>query len=131
MRCQSIRLQNRRTVDAVPESVAMSLPSRVELLLTTLAFAGLSAPGVCAEDPRVLLQRYKCYICHADRETKTGPAYADVAAHYRGDPNAVAALTAAVKQGDHGAGPWPMPPHPEVSAADARTMVRYILSLRE
>ena len=71
------------------------------------------------------------HAARADRETKTGPAYADVAARYRGDPKAIARLTAVVKQGAHGAGPWPMPPHPEVSAADARTMVHYILSLRE
>ncbi len=109
----------------------MTLPLRIELLMTALAFAWLATPGVCAEDPQILLRRYKCYSCHADRETKTGPAYADVAARYRGDPKAVAALTAALKQGAHGAGPWPMPPHSEVSAGDARTMVRYILSLRE
>lgn len=29
-----------------------------------------------------------------------------------------------------GEGPWHMPPHPEVSDADARRMVRYILSLQ-
>jgi len=28
-------------------------------------------------------------------------------------------------------GPWRMPPHPEVSQADAREMVRYILSLKK
>lgn len=86
--------------------------------------------GARAQNPQVLLQRYKCYVCHADNESRTGPAYADVAERYRGDRNAVFALTAAVRQGAHGAGPWHMPPHPEVPEADARKMVRYILSLK-
>lgn len=109
----------------------MTSLSRVKLVLTALPLAWLAIPGASAEGPQVLLQHYKCYVCHADRETKTGPAFVDVAARYRGDPKAAATLTAEIKQGNHGAGPWHMPPHPEVSAADARAMVRYILSLRE
>ena len=34
-----------------------------------------------AQAPQALLQEYKCYVCHADNETKTGPAFADVAEH--------------------------------------------------
>lgn len=79
--------------------------------------------------PQALMERYKCVACHRDREARTGPAYADVAARYRGDTAAPARLAAAIRRGEHGSGPWPMPPHPEVSAADAKVMVRYILSL--
>ena len=75
------------------------------------------------------MQRYKCGVCHGIDEAKAGPAYVDVAAKYRKDPAAPGRLAAAIRKGRHGAGPWPMPPHPEVSAADAKTMVRYILSL--
>ena len=91
----------------------------------------LLVPEAGAQAPQALLKRYRCEVCHAERETKTGPAYVDVAARYRGDPKAAARLTAEVKRGAHGAGPWHMPPHPEVSDADAGTMVQYILSLRE
>jgi cytochrome c551/c552 len=35
------------------------------------------------------------------------------------------------EKGSHGNGPWHMPPHPEVSDADAKAMVRYILSLKK
>ena len=83
-----------------------------------------------AAEPQALLQKYKCYVCHADTTTKTGPAFVDVATRYRGDSQAAAMLAAAIKDGAHGAGPWHMPPHPEVSDADARKMIRYILSLR-
>jgi cytochrome c551/c552 len=103
----------------------------VEVLGPLVLMAALSAADFARADDAVsMLQHYKCYVCHANDETRTGPAYADVAAHYRGNPKAVAVLEATIKRGAHGTGPWHMPPHPEISNADARTMARYILSLR-
>lgn len=78
-----------------------------------------------------LLEQYKCNFCHAEREAKTGPAFVEIAASYKGNPKAADTLAATIRKGTHGSGPWQMPPHPEVSAADARVMVRYILSLQE
>jgi cytochrome c len=92
--------------------------------------AWLIAPGLGAQTPQALLDRYKCYSCHSEREVRTGPAFVDVASTYRGDPRAAAMLMATVRNGAHGAGPWHMPPHPEVSDKDARMIVEYILSLR-
>lgn len=80
-------------------------------------------------DPRVLLTQYKCYLCHADRETKAGPAYVDVAARLRDHPKAVSRIAMEIRRGIRRGGPWHMPPHPEVSLADARVMARYIMSL--
>lgn len=99
--------------------------------LVSLAFAGvmLTVGVATAQAPEVLLQHYKCYICHSDHETKTGPAYVDVAAKYGGNPQAVTIIATTVRKGAHGSGPWHMPPHPEVSNADAKKMARYILSL--
>ena len=95
-------------------------------------FAALSLANVArAQEPQALLQQYKCYICHADFEAKAGPAYVDVAASYRGNPKAVSIVAAMIRKGVRGNAPWHMPPHPEVSDADARTMARYILSLKE
>ena len=96
-------------------------------LAATVSLIGLAQ----AQAPQILLQQYKCYICHTDNESKTGPAYADVATRYRGNSQAVAILTAEIRKGVHGSGPWHMPPHPEVSEADARKMARYILSLKK
>jgi len=94
--------------------------------------ATIAAVGVAqAQAPQVLLQQYKCYICHADDATKTGPAYVDVAAKYRGNPQAVAIVADVVRKGTRSGGPWHMPPHPEVSEADATKMARYILSLKK
>jgi cytochrome c len=84
-----------------------------------------------AQAPEVLLHQCNCYICHSNDETKTGPAYVDVAAKYAGNPQAVAIVAAVVRKGAHSGGPWHMPPHPEISEADARKMGRYILSLKK
>ena len=101
--------------------------------LITVAFAcGLMASaGAHAQDARALLEKYRCNACHAATEAKTGPAYLDVAERYRGDSNALTTLSTEIRNGAHGAGPWHMPPHPEVSRADARAMARYILGLKK
>ncbi len=96
-------------------------------LVATLSLTGIAG----AQAPQALLQQYKCYLCHADFEAKTGPAYVDVAARYRGDPKAVATVAAMIRNGVRGNAPWHMPPHPEVSDANARAMARYILSLKQ
>jgi cytochrome c len=83
-----------------------------------------------AEDVPALFQKYRCSICHADHEPKAGPAYVDVATAYRGNPKAARTIATLIKKGAHGGGPWHMPPHPEVSDAEAGAMARYILSLK-
>jgi sulfite dehydrogenase len=95
-----------------------------------LALAAIAqARGADDEHARALLVAYKCTICHADEMPKAGPAYADVAAAYRGDPRAARRIATVIRRGQHGGGPWHMPPHPEVSKSDALLMARYILSL--
>ena len=96
------------------------------MVVAVLATAG----GVHAQGPQ-LLEQYRCTLCHSERDAKTGPAFVEIAAAYKGNAKAVDVLAAAVRKGSHGSGPWRMPPHPEVSEADARAMVRYILSLQE
>ena len=111
-----------------------SLRLRRRLACVAFTFAaGLVAAGAAQardEQTIALLHKYRCYVCHADHDVKTGPAYADVAAWYKGKPGALTRVTAVIRNGAHGGGPWHMPPHPEVSKADARTMARYILSQR-
>lgn len=102
--------------------------SRVTRVVAVLVL-GLTGIWAQAQTPQALLEYYKCNSCHTEREARTGPAYVDVASKYRGDPRAVATLTAVVKQGAHATGPWHMPPHPQASDKDARAIVKYILSL--
>jgi S-disulfanyl-L-cysteine oxidoreductase SoxD len=82
-----------------------------------------------------LAKRYGCMACHAVDSRLVGPAFRDVAARYGpggGHPavaDAQARLIAKLKSG--GAGVWGdivMPGQPQVGAADARTLVEWILA---
>jgi cytochrome c len=102
----------------------------VRVFLIALGVALFLASGAAAQTPQALMQRYKCDLCHADLLPRAGPAYVDVAARYKGDPKAVAKIAAMIRKGIKGNSPWHMPPHPEVSDADARLMARYIVQVQ-
>ena len=99
------------------------------LLILALPLVFTRVSNVHAETTTALFQKYRCSICHADREPGAGPAYVDIASRYRGTPKADARLVALIRKGARSGGPWHMPPHPEVSRAAASQMARYILSL--
>ena len=86
-------------------------------------------PDARAAEPPPSLTHFRCYICHSDHETLVGPAFVDIASAYRGRKDAVAKIANDIRAGIRGGGPWHMPPHPEVSPAEARKMARHIMSL--
>jgi cytochrome c len=95
----------------------------------TLPLALASDAGWAGDStPQELLDRYRCSICHAESDAAAGPAWVDIAIHYRGDRHADKLVADKIRSGAHGGGQWHMPPHPEVSEADAATMARYILA---
>ena len=72
-----------------------------------------------------------CMACHAVDKKLVGPAYKDVAKKYAGDKTAADKLAAKVIKG--GSGVWgavPMPANPQVSDAEAKKLVAWILSLK-
>jgi cytochrome c len=77
------------------------------------------------------MKKNACVACHAVDKKMVGPGYKDVAAKYRGQKDIEAKLVDKVKKG--GVGVWgqvPMPPNPNVSDADAKTLVHWILTLK-
>lgn len=72
-----------------------------------------------------------CMTCHKVDMKVVGPSFKDVAAKYKGDSGAEAALIEKVKKGGSGAwGAIPMPPNsPRVSDADIKTLVDWILGM--
>lgn len=88
----------------------------------------LCAPAWAQQD---LAQKKNCMACHAIDKKVIGPAYKDVAKKYAGQPDAVAKLVPKVIKG--GSGVWgavPMPANPQVSEAEAKQLVQWILSLK-
>ena len=95
------------------------------------AFASAFALPASADDQLALAQKSGCTACHSIDKKIVGPAYKDVANKYRGDKGAEAKLIAKVKAG--GTGVWgqiPMPPNTQVSDADVKKLVEWVLSLK-
>ena len=100
----------------------------ITLALATFAFA--SAAG--AQSGEDLLKKNGCTACHAIDKKIVGPAYMDVSKKYSGEKRdaVMARLTEKVKKG--GSGVWgqvPMPPNPQVSDADLKNMLTFVLDL--
>ena len=97
-------------------------------LLALALVAAASSPAFAQLD---LAKSKNCLACHAVDKKVVGPAYKDVAAKYAGDKGAVDKLTQKVIKGGSGVwGPVPMPANPQVSEAEAKQLVQWILSLK-
>ena len=95
------------------------------LAITPLLFASHSAFANLD-----LAKAKNCMACHAVASKLIGPAYKDVAAKYAGQ-NVEAKLVAKVMKGGSGVwGPMVMPANPQVSEAEAKTLVKWILSTK-
>ena len=73
-----------------------------------------------------------CTTCHEIDKKKIGPSYVDVAAKYENNQTVVDTLVSKIIKG--GQGNWgtiPMTPHPTITEADAREMVKYIMTLKK
>ena len=96
------------------------------VLATNGAFAALD--NKAAEE---MMKKDGCIACHAVDKKGVGPSYQEVAAKYKGDAKAAAMLADKVKKG--GVGVWgqiPMPPNTQVSDADVKELVTWILTLK-
>lgn len=108
-----------------PGSLRRVGPALIGAVLWLVAATSAAAAG----DAQALLREHKCYACHADDAWKAGPSFRDVAASYRASHKPASKMISLIRQGQHGAGPWHMPPS-QVSRDEAKAMAEYILSLR-
>lgn len=100
------------------------------LILTALSAALLTLATAASAD-QALAQKNACMSCHAMDKKIVGPALKDVAKKYAGDKTAEAKLLAKVKTGGKGVwGEIPMPPNPQVSDADNKKIITWMLSLK-
>ena len=96
------------------------------MLLVTLLSALASTSAMAQAD---LAKAKNCMTCHAVASKLVGPAFKDVAAKYAGQKDAEDKLVAKVLKG--GSGSWgavPMPANPQVSEAEAHTLVKWVLA---
>ena len=90
----------------------------------------VSPPADTLDKGEVLISYSDCATCHKAADRKRGPAFHDIAARYPMNSTYIDILAKRVVLGTKGAwGNVVMPPHPNVSEEDAKTMVMYILSL--
>jgi cytochrome c len=105
-------------------------------LFTTALFAVATfaiAASAQAADGEAIVKKARCVACHTVDAKRVGPSYKEVAAKYKGDAKAPAALFEKVRHG--GSGNWgnvPMIPHGEdkISNDDLNVAIKWILSLQ-
>ncbi len=96
--------------------------------LAVLLLAVVAGPVFAQAD---LAQKKNCMACHAVDKKVLGPSFKDVAAKYAGQKDANDKLAAKVMKG--GTGVWgniPMPANPQVSEAEAKQLVGWIMTLK-
>lgn len=100
-------------------------------ILRPVLFLALAVGAGAAQAQVELAQKKNCLACHQIDKKIVGPAYKDVAAKYAGQSDAVDKLTLKVLKG--GSGVWGnimMPANPQVSEAEAKQLVQWILTLK-
>ena len=101
---------------------------RIFVSMLALAAALTAQPAQIGEK---LVTENDCSSCHAADRQSVGPSYAAIARRYAGEASAITKLTARIREG--GSGDWgdvAMTPHPDVTDAQAKQMLAWILSVK-
>jgi S-disulfanyl-L-cysteine oxidoreductase SoxD len=81
-----------------------------------------------AESRGELAKTAGCTACHGMSQKLVGPAFREIGGRYAGDGSAAERLVTRVKLGSSGSwGTVAMPPQPQLSDAEAKALVRWIL----
>ena len=102
---------------------------RTLMMVGMLVVSAFATQAAMADAGLDLAKAKNCLACHAVSTKVVGPAYKDVAAKYAGQKGIEDKLVAKVMKG--GSGVWgavPMPANPQVSEAEAHTLVKWVLS---
>lgn len=98
----------------------------MKILISTLFMALLSPVVVASSD---LAQKKGCMACHAVDRKVLGPSFRDVAQKYQKSGPEV--MVRSIREG--GSGRWgavPMPAQPNVTAAEADALARWIATVK-
>ena len=98
------------------------------IVIAAAAVFAMTAGVASADD--ALAKKSACMSCHQVAKKVVGPSFQDVAKKYKGDAGAAAHIVTVIKKGGKGVfGPVPMPPHPQVSDADAKKLADWVLAM--
>jgi cytochrome c len=101
------------------------------LVLSAAVVFTFASGAALAADAQQLLKEKACLSCHTVDKKLVGPAYKEVAAKYKSRKDAEAYLAKKIKEGSNGVwGPIPMPPNATVGDGDAKTLAKYILTVK-
>lgn len=101
------------------------------LVLFAAVALALSSGAALAANAEQLLKEKACLACHTLDKKLVGPAYKEVAAKYKSRKDAEAYLAKKIKEGSNGVwGPVPMPPNGTVADDEARTLAKYIMTVK-
>lgn len=79
-----------------------------------------------------LIAKSDCIGCHNKDKKIVGPSYSEIAKKYPSNNKSINYLIDKVLSGGSGVwGPVPMLAHPNLKKEDAKTMVKYILSIKK
>ncbi|HJU99014.1 MAG TPA: c-type cytochrome [Burkholderiaceae bacterium] len=99
------------------------------LMMVGMVVSAFASQAAMADAGLDLAKSKNCLACHAVSTKLVGPAYKDVAAKYAGQKDAEAKLVQKVLKGGSGAwGAIPMPANPQVTEAEAHTLVKWVLA---
>lgn len=95
--------------------------------LLTGVFA-LAVPVAHAADGEAIARSNNCMACHGMTDRRMmAPSFSEIAARYKGKP-VETALAEKIRRGGSGEwGPMAMPAHPQLTDADARAIVKWVL----
>lgn len=97
-------------------------------LLIGMLFTGALVSNVALANAE-LAKAKNCMACHAAASKLVGPSFKDIAAKYAGQKDAEDKLSQKIIKGGSGAwGAVPMPANTQVNDAEARTLVKWILT---
>jgi cytochrome c len=101
------------------------------LVLSAAAVFTFASGSLLAADAQQLLKEKGCLACHTADKKLVGPSYKEVAAKYKSRKDAEAYLVKKIKEGSTGVwGPVPMPPNGTVGDVDAKTLAKYVLTVK-
>jgi cytochrome c551/c552 len=133
------------SIQKMQQKYAAPIPdSQVEALadyLTRNYGAGTNAPTTAATVPQAasahsengpqIATQYGCLGCHNTQMKIVGPAYREIAAKYKTDPQAFAKIDEQIHKGGSGkCGSIIMPPFPQISAAETKILADWILGMK-